>query len=60
VPVGFEAPVYPGATVAVKVTDWSTNEVDDGEARTDVVVVARSTDFPLVPVLDVKFESPLV
>jgi hypothetical protein len=59
VPVGFEAPAYAGATVAVKSTGWSTDE-GDGEGTTVVVVDASPIVFPLDPVLDVKFESPVV
>jgi len=48
-----------GVTVAVKVTDWLTVEVE-GTPTTAVVVVVSPTDWGVVPELLEKFESPLV
>ena len=59
VPPLSKVPV-PGATVAVKVTDWPKFDGLSEEA-TDVVVVARLTVYPplKVPVLLAKSVSPL-
>jgi hypothetical protein len=58
-PDGFVEPVADGVTVAVKVTDWLTMVVED-DATTAVVVAVSPTDWGVVPVLDVKFVSPVV
>jgi hypothetical protein len=56
-PVGFVDPLMVGVTVAVKVTDWLTVDVE-GTALSAVVVAAKPTGCSTVPVLVRKFVSP--
>jgi hypothetical protein len=58
VPVGFVEPGTAGATVAVKVTAWLTIEIAD-DGTTVVVVAVAPTDSGAVPVLVMKFVSPV-
>jgi hypothetical protein len=61
VPEGFVEPlngVIAGVTVAVKVTDWLTVDVD-GDAESVVVVEVVLTSCAVVPELEPKFASPL-
>jgi hypothetical protein len=61
VPVGTEAPVSAGVTVALKVTDWLTDEPPGREEVTAVVVAVWFTVCVNGPEeADLKFVSELV